>query len=420
VSGHTKNILTETKDLIMAYEVQSNPGGVVTATQVVVGLFKNAIDAHQALTELRAQGFNSSQIGAAFRSRASDSYLDPSDAGAVSTETVRREHENWWDKVKDAFRSDDSVERRRESRDAAAAGTSFEPELYSRGDYEYDLADDDFEGSLAGTGIPADRASYLTRSLEPGGAIVTVHDANRVAEAEQILAANNARVRYEDLAQDEVIGNRAVETDEDQIDTADSTGQEITDTGYVDRRPVGNLDRADDLDQIDAADSTRREIADTGYLDRRPVGDANRVDDADPRVERVQLFGEVLRVHKERISRGEVRVRKDVVTENQTIEVPVTREELVVERVAVSGDTPAPSGGIGSGQEIRIPLSEDKVRLEKEPVLQEEVIVGKREVQDVARVSGDVRREELRVDDPGTPRRSATAEEIATDVRRRG
>jgi hypothetical protein len=53
----------------MAYETTSNAGGVETATQVVVGLFKNASDAHQALTELRAQGFSSSQIGAAFRSR---------------------------------------------------------------------------------------------------------------------------------------------------------------------------------------------------------------------------------------------------------------------------------------------------------------------------------------------------------------
>jgi uncharacterized protein (TIGR02271 family) len=404
----------------MAYETTNNVDGVGTATQVIVGLFKNASDAHQALTELRAQGFSSNQIGAAFRSRASDSYLDPSDAGAASSETVHREHENWWEKVKDAFRSEDSVERRRESRDAGVVDTSFEPELYSRGDYEYDLADDDFEGSLAGTGIPADRAAYLTRSLEPGGAIVTVHDANRVVEAEQILTANNARVRYEDLGQEEVVGNEVLGTDAERIDAADSTGQEITDTGYVDRRPVGHLNRAEDLEGIDSGDSAGREIADPGYVDRLPVDGANRVDDADRRVERVQLFGEVLRVHKERINRGEVTVRKDVVTENQTIEVPFTREELVLERIAVSGDTPAPSANIGGGQEIRIPLSEEKVRLEKEPVLREEVSVGKREVQDVARVSGDVRREELRVDDPETPRRSATAEEVATDLRRRG
>jgi uncharacterized protein (TIGR02271 family) len=60
------------------------------------------------------------------------------------------------------------------------------------------------------------------------------------------------------------------------------------------------------------------------------------------------------------------------------------------------------------------------VRLEKQPVLREEVNVGKREVQDVETVSGDVRREELRVDDRDAPKRSATGEELAEDVRRHG
>ena len=367
----------------MAYEATSNAGGVGTATQVVVGLFKKASDAHQAVTELREQGFGPGQIGAAFRGRESDSYLDPNDAGAVSGETVNREHENWWEKVKDAFRSDDNVERRREYRDAAA-DTSFQPETYSRGDYEYDLANEDFEGSLAGTGIPSDRAAYLTRSLEPGGAIVTVHDANRAAEAEEILSTNHARVRYEDIGQNKVVGDQVLEDDveAEQIDAADSTGQEITDTGYVDRRPVD---------------------AGTRGMDR------------------VQLFGEVLRVHKERINQREVRVRKDVVTENQTIDVPVMREELVLERVSVSENTPAPSANIGRSQEIRVPLSEERVRLEKQPVVREEVNIGKREVADVEKVSADVRHEELRVDpDPDVRKRSATGEELAEDVRRHG
>jgi uncharacterized protein (TIGR02271 family) len=38
------------------------------------------------------------------------------------------------------------------------------------------------------------------------------------------------------------------------------------------------------------------------------------------------------------VNRGEVRIRKEVLTTTQTIEVPVTREELVVERVPVSGE----------------------------------------------------------------------------------
>ena len=114
-------------------------------------------------------------------------------------------------------------------------------------------------------------------------------------------------------------------------------------------------------------------------------------------------------------------MRKDVVTEDQTIEVPVTREELVLERVAVSPDTPASSANIGRSQEIRVPLSEDSVRVEKQPVVREEVIVGKREVSDVARVGDEVRHEELRVDsDVATPKRTATGDDFPADVRRRG
>jgi uncharacterized protein (TIGR02271 family) len=345
----------------MAYESPNSAGGVGTTAQVVVGLFKNASDAHRAVTQLRAQAFEPSQIGAAFRSLQRAPYLDPSDAGAVPSGTVHHEQENWWEKLKDAFRSGDSVERRRETRHAAA-DTSFEGGAYSRADYEYDLENDDFQGSLAGTGIPSDRAAYLTESLEPGGAIVTVHDANRTREAEDILAANHAQVRYEDIGLDAA---------DAEIDAADSTGREIYDTGHVDRRPVSveRLNATDaeltDEGRMGAEDSTGREITASGYVGERPANAETRP------MDRVQLFGEVLRVHKERISRGEVRVRKDVITENQTIEVPVMREELVLERVQVSGETPASSANIGGSQEIRIPLSEEKVRVEKQAVVRE-------------------------------------------------
>jgi uncharacterized protein (TIGR02271 family) len=115
--------------------------------------------------------------------------------------------------------------------------------------------------------------------------------------------------------------------------------------------------------------------------------------------QRIQLRGEMLRTYKERVQRGEVRFRKDVVTENQTVQVPVTREELVVERTSGSGQ-PA-SGGIGRDQEVRVPLSEERVRVEKQPVVNEEVRVGKRQVQTSQQVSDKVRHEELRVDKEG-------------------
>ncbi len=111
----------------------------------------------------------------------------------------------------------------------------------------------------------------------------------------------------------------------------------------------------------------------------------------------IQLVGEVLRVHKDRVQRGEVRLRKEVVTENQNIEVPVTREELVIERVPGQGREA--DGQIGTGEkEIRVPLSEEQVRVEKKPVVNEEVRVGKRQVQETKRVSDTVRHEELKTE----------------------
>ncbi len=115
----------------------------------------------------------------------------------------------------------------------------------------------------------------------------------------------------------------------------------------------------------------------------------------------IQLLGEILRVHKDRISRGEVTLRKEVITETQTVQVPVTREELVIERRAVDGNTPA-TGSIGENSEIRIPLSEETASVDKSTVVREEVAVGKKSVDGVRDLSGDVRHEELIVNDETT------------------
>lgn len=112
----------------------------------------------------------------------------------------------------------------------------------------------------------------------------------------------------------------------------------------------------------------------------------------------IKLYGEVLRVQKERVNAGEVRLRKEVFTEMQTVEVPVTREELVIERIAATGNQPA-TGATFKGEEIRIPLSQEVASVDKHAVLREEVRVGKREVTDIEAIDEEVRREELKVED---------------------
>jgi len=117
------------------------------------------------------------------------------------------------------------------------------------------------------------------------------------------------------------------------------------------------------------------------------------------------LLGEVLRVHKDRVHRGDVRIRKEVVTENQSVQVPVEREELVVEHRPVSGEQPA-TGKLGK-QEIRVPLTEERPTVQKSTVVRDEVSVSKKPVEQVREVGGEVRHEELVIDDETKRERSA-------------
>ena len=115
--------------------------------------------------------------------------------------------------------------------------------------------------------------------------------------------------------------------------------------------------------------------------------------------ERLELREEELDVDKRQVQAGEVRVRKEVHTEQRNIEVPVTREEVVIERHPVTGRQ-ASSESLGE-EEVRIPLMEEEVDVQKRAVVREEISVGKREVQDTETVSESVRREEARIESQG-------------------
>jgi uncharacterized protein (TIGR02271 family) len=114
---------------------------------------------------------------------------------------------------------------------------------------------------------------------------------------------------------------------------------------------------------------------------------------------RLHLREEQLQVHKRPVQTGEVRLRKEVVTEQKTINVPVTHEEMVIEHRPASGqisETP-----IGEGETIRIPISEEQVTVTKQTVETGEVALGKRQVQEIQQVADTVRREEACIEHEG-------------------
>jgi uncharacterized protein (TIGR02271 family) len=115
--------------------------------------------------------------------------------------------------------------------------------------------------------------------------------------------------------------------------------------------------------------------------------------------QRLKLKEERLQASKETVQTGEVGLRKEVVSKQQNIDVPVTHEEVYIERRAGSGqtsDTP-----IGEGETLRVPVSAEQVNVTKQTVATGEVGIGKRQVQETKQVSDTVRREEARIDREG-------------------
>jgi uncharacterized protein (TIGR02271 family) len=111
---------------------------------------------------------------------------------------------------------------------------------------------------------------------------------------------------------------------------------------------------------------------------------------------RVQRTEEELAAGTREREAGQLKVRKRVRTDRESIEVPTRHEEVSVERVPVEGE--ATEAEIGE-DEISVPVTEDEVVVEKRPVAKEEVRIRKDVVEDTEVVEEDVRREEVEVED---------------------
>ncbi len=98
---------------------------------------------------------------------------------------------------------------------------------------------------------------------------------------------------------------------------------------------------------------------------------------------------------------GAARIHKRVVAEDRVLEVPVTEEQIRVERRVV--DRPAETGAADAFEEIviEVPLTQEEVELRTQARVAEEVVVHKEAVQHTEQVRGTVRREELDVVDEG-------------------
>lgn len=110
---------------------------------------------------------------------------------------------------------------------------------------------------------------------------------------------------------------------------------------------------------------------------------------------RITRSAEELKIGKRMEKAGEVRVSKHVETEHVRQSVPITREEVRVERRPVERAVGA-APEMGS-DEITVPVMEEQVIVEKRPVVKEEVVISKAPVTAEQTVEADVRREKIDV-----------------------
>ncbi|WP_315501675.1 PRC and DUF2382 domain-containing protein [Actinomyces radicidentis] len=165
-----------------------------------------------------------------------------------------------------------------------------------------------------------------------------------------------------------------------------------TTTGYAGTERTAGTDRAaaGHVDEGRTAEYADRDRA--ARTDRSQVADAT----ADGSV---VAHEERLNVGTEQRETGKVRLRKYVVTETQSVEVPVQREELRVEREPINERV---TGDDVIGEDVSdgetITLHEEVPVVSKETVATERVSVGKETVQDTETVQAEVAKEQVEVE----------------------
>lgn len=171
--------------------------------------------------------------------------------------------------------------------------------------------------------------------------------------------------------------------------------------------PANRTDYAESGTPRGTGDAERAQYAEAGVpggdgttspADRTEYAEAGAARNADGTITRHE---EHLDVGTETREAGRVRLRKYVTTETETVEVPVRREEVHVERVPVDGEARVVEGDPFEETEQEVTLHEEVPVVNKQAQAVEEVRLGTETVEDTQRVSDQVRTEHIDVDRDG-------------------
>lgn len=182
------------------------------------------------------------------------------------------------------------------------------------------------------------------------------------------------------------------------LNSADSGQQTFDDTTTYDTTTdAGTYDA--ERDDAGLGGDRGRSVAGQEFVGDRVTGAGHDTsgpnsDDAMTRSE------EQVRVGTQQVETGRARLKKYVVTEQETVTVPVTREEVRIEREPITDANvgAANEGPALSDEEHEVVLTEERPVVAKETVPVERIRLAKEEVTEQRDVTTDVSHEEIETD----------------------
>lgn len=130
------------------------------------------------------------------------------------------------------------------------------------------------------------------------------------------------------------------------------------------------------------------------FNDDKKKRDVKSVDD-----KKIQLKKEELDIIKNKIKIGDVEIGKEIVSEVKDIGVPITHEEVVIERRSL--DNEPTSDRIIEEEKYTIPVMDEVVDVDKHTVIIGEVSAHKHEIEDERHIKETLRKEEARIHTDG-------------------
>ena len=167
------------------------------------------------------------------------------------------------------------------------------------------------------------------------------------------------------------------------------------------RQPEIMVQRDDGRQMLVPLEALQRQ-ADGGYsLHLDPAARETRQDTGSQISERslvIPVLAEPLALDTRRVETGRIRIRKIVQAHEETVDPPLWREEVVIERVPINRVVNEPLSARTEGETLIIPLLEEVLVVDTRLLLKEEVRITTRRIDTHAPQRMTLRREEVTVE----------------------